>query len=72
LRSVVSHKRVPLWRAVGLIGMSEEVLRRVYGHHDPDFMGEAADNQPWAARHSGAAGQVEHRPVTVKLMSGGW
>lgn len=32
----------PTWEASGYLGMSEEVLRRVYGHHHPDHQGEAA------------------------------
>jgi integrase len=32
---------VPTWQASGFLGMSEEVLKDVYGHHHPDFMAEA-------------------------------
>ena len=32
----------PTWQVAGLVGMSEEMVRRVYGHHHPDFMREAA------------------------------
>jgi integrase len=28
----------PIWEAAGFLGMSEETLRRVYGHHHPDYM----------------------------------
>jgi integrase len=28
----------PIWDAAGFLGMSEATLRRVYGHHHPDFM----------------------------------
>lgn len=33
---------VDTWEAAGYLGMSETVLERVYGHHHPDFMAEAA------------------------------
>ncbi|MCX5569654.1 tyrosine-type recombinase/integrase [Kaistia nematophila] len=33
---------VDTWEAAGYLGMSEEVLRRVYGHHHPAFMRNAA------------------------------
>jgi integrase len=32
------------WDAAGFLGMSEETLIRVYGHHHPDFQAEAAAN----------------------------
>jgi len=31
-----------IFQAAGLLGMSVEMLRRVYGHHHPDFQAEAA------------------------------
>jgi integrase len=34
---------VPLWEAAGYLAMRPETLQRVYGHHHPDFMREAAD-----------------------------
>jgi integrase len=30
------------WQASGFLGMSPETLRRVYGHHHPAYLGEAA------------------------------
>jgi integrase len=33
---------VNVWRAAGFLGMSVETLDRVYGHHHPDFMSDAA------------------------------
>lgn len=32
---------VNLWQAAGFLGMSVEILQRVYGHHHPDFLKEA-------------------------------
>lgn len=34
---------VPIWEAAGFLGMSEETLRRVYGHHHPDHQRGAAE-----------------------------
>jgi integrase len=34
----------PIWEAAGFLGMSEKMLRDVYGHHHPDFQKEAAEN----------------------------
>lgn len=34
---------VNIWRAAGFLGMSVETLDRVYGHHHPDFLSDAAD-----------------------------
>lgn len=31
------------WEAAGSLGMSVETLRRVYGHHHPDFQKRAAE-----------------------------
>lgn len=34
---------VSLWTAAGFLGMSVEMLQRVYGHHHPDFLREAVE-----------------------------
>ena len=34
---------VPMWEAAGFLGMTRETLERVYGHHHPDFLQEAAE-----------------------------
>jgi integrase len=34
---------VALWEAAGFLSMRPETLQRVYGHHHPDFMREAAN-----------------------------
>jgi integrase len=31
------------WRAAGFLGMSVETLDKVYGHHHPDYLADAAD-----------------------------
>lgn len=33
---------VEIWEAAGFLGMSEQILRTVYGHHHPDFQRKAA------------------------------
>jgi integrase len=35
------QRGVPLWQAAGYLGMSVEMLERVYGHHHPDHLKEA-------------------------------
>jgi hypothetical protein len=34
----------PTWEAAGYLGMSEQMLKDVYGHHHPAFMRNAAAN----------------------------
>lgn len=34
---------VEIWEAAGYLGMSEETLRNVYGHHHPNYMRAAAE-----------------------------
>jgi integrase len=34
---------VSMWRAAGFLGMSVETLDRVYGHHHPDYLSDAAE-----------------------------
>jgi integrase len=36
------QRGVSLWDAAGFLGMSRETLERVYGHHHPDFLQNAA------------------------------
>lgn len=35
------HQGVDLWTAAGYLGMTVEVLERVYGHHHPDHLADA-------------------------------
>jgi integrase len=57
------NKHASLWQAADLIGMSEEMLRRVYGNHDPDFMGEAADALPYRSAPAKALPPRRRDPV---------
>jgi integrase len=34
---------VNIWRLAGFLGMTVETLERVYGHHHPDYMADAAE-----------------------------
>jgi integrase len=60
---------ISVWRAAGFLGMSVETLDRVYGHHHPDFLSDAADaigrkpnrNQALVVSLVGAAGRQEKR-----------
>jgi integrase len=36
------QRGVPVWQAAGYLGMSVEMLERVYGHHHPEHLKEAA------------------------------
>jgi len=39
---------VPIWEAAGYLGMTEQTLRDVYGHHHPDHMEQARGAfRPW-------------------------
>ena len=33
-----------LWQIAGFLGMTPEMLARVYGHHHPDFQRDAAES----------------------------
>jgi integrase len=58
---------VSMWRAAGFLGMSVETLDRVYGHHHPDYLSDAAEaigrkptrNQALVVSLVGAAVRVE-------------
>lgn len=34
---------VAIWEAAGALGMSDDILRRVYGHHHPDHQKNAVN-----------------------------
>ena len=58
---------VSMCRAAGFLGMSVETLDRVYGHHHPDYLSDAADaigrkpnqNQALVVSLAGAAARRE-------------
>ncbi len=43
---------IDTWEAAGFLGMSEATLRRVYGHHHPDFQSAAANAIGYRRRES--------------------
>ena len=57
------------WQAAGYLGMSVEILERVYGHHHPDFLQAAV-----AAIGSGSRGanpkQEQNKAVSVGISVG--
>ena len=48
-----------LWQTAGYLGMTVEMLERVYGHHHPDFQREAAEG---IARSPGQIRDKNQRP----------
>src|SRR5438128_5597346 len=48
--SSLMQNGVSMWRAAGFLGMSVETLDRVYGHHHPDYLSDAAvaTRRPWS------------------------
>ena len=43
---------VSLWTAAGFLGMSVEMLERVYGHHHPKYLKEATHGISYRSRRS--------------------
>lgn len=37
------QRGVPAWEAAGYLGMSTEMIERVYGHHSPEYLRKAAE-----------------------------
>jgi hypothetical protein len=54
---------VDKWEAAGFLGMSVEMLDKVYGHHHPDYLGNAAQaaggGNHWP-KHWPAIGPADH------------
>lgn len=46
---------VSTFKAAGFLGVGEETLRRVYGHHHPDYQADEADALGYAAGRNGVA-----------------
>jgi len=38
------QKGIDPWQAAGFLSMSMETLQRVYAHHHPDYLREAAES----------------------------
>jgi len=57
---------VPMWQASRFLGMTQETLESVYGHHHPDHLREAAaaiGYQPRQSLAESLAGRVGTRPA---------
>jgi hypothetical protein len=48
-----------IWDAAGYLGMSPEVLERVYGHHHPDFQSDVADRMSGQKRDRNPVNKTE-------------
>jgi len=57
---------VDKWEAAGFLGMSVEMLDQVYGHHHPDYLGNAAQALSYGRggnhwpKHWPAIGPADH------------
>jgi integrase len=61
---------VPMWEATGFLGMTRETLERVYGHHHPDHLREAADALSGRPRNVRATHDISggiHNNATRKI-----
>jgi hypothetical protein len=59
-----------MWEAAGFLGMTRETLERVYGHHHPDHLREAADalsGRPRNVRATHDNSKVIHNDATRKF-----
>jgi hypothetical protein len=62
---------VDKWEAAGFLGMSVEMLDQVYGHHHPDYLGNAAQALSYGRRRQSLAetlaGDRTRRPLASQL-----
>jgi integrase len=60
---------VAIWQASGFLGMTPETLEKVYGHHHPDYLKDAASQNvratPAILRPSGARFEAVHKGLQV-------
>jgi integrase len=54
---------VPMWQASRFLGMTQETLENVYGHHHPDHLREAATAIGYQRRESLAQSLANRQPV---------
>jgi integrase len=55
------QRGVPAWEAAGYLGMSTEMIERVYGHHSPEHLRKAAE---------AITGKTESVSVVVSVVGG--
>jgi integrase len=54
-----------IWDAAGYLGMSPEVLERVYGHHHPDFQSDVADKMSGQNRDRNPVNKPRQKAMNV-------
>ena len=54
-----------LWQAAGWLGMSPEVLERVYGHHHPDYQQDVAEKMSGQNRDRNTVNKRASGPMNV-------
>ena len=54
-----------VWAAAGFLGMSPEVLERVYGHHHPDFQSDVAHKMSGQNRDRNPVNKMARKPPNV-------
>jgi hypothetical protein len=55
------HQGIDKWQAAGLLGMSAELIDRVYGHHHPAYLRGAARAIGYRSREKLVVSLVEER-----------
>ena len=64
------QRGVNVWDAAGWLGMSPEVLERVYGHHHPDFQRDAAEKMSGQNRDRNTVNKRgQSAPDTTKIIN---
>lgn len=64
------QNRADPWEASGFLGMSMEVLERVYGHHHPDYQSDVADKVAGQKRDRYPVNKSRHaRTNTTKIIN---
>lgn len=58
-----------IWDAAGYLGMSPEVLERVYGHHHPDFQSDVADKMSGQNRDRNPVNKQRQKAMDVAKMA---
>jgi len=60
---------VDKWEAAGFLGMSVEMLDQVYGHHHPDYLGNAAQALSYGRRRQSFGRNIGRRsdPPTTSI-----
>jgi integrase len=54
-----------IWDAAGYLGMSPEVLERVYGHHHPDFQSDVAERMSGQKRDRNPMNKIAQTALNV-------